>query len=271
MQSTPVSLVNTSSNSDRQRIKSIAKDFEAMFTSIMLRAMRGTVGENPLIARSMGEEIYTEMLDNEYASMTAQHSSLGLSEMLLKEIENSENPPPLSTLSLNQFSTPLWAAEHSYSTPPSSPQREISPNSNALLSRVDKWDALIQQTARRHGVDPHLVTAVLARESAGNPYAVSRAGAKGLMQLMPGTAKELGVTDPFSPEQNIDGGVRYLKQMLNMHNGDETLALASYNAGPGAVRRYKGIPPFKETQHYVTAVLDLREDSLKTLRLNRSR
>jgi len=102
------------------------------------------------------------------------------------------------------------------------------------------------------------VTALIARESAGNPNAVSPKGAKGLMQLMDGTAREMGVKYSFSPAENINGGVKYLKNMLDSFGGDEKLALASYNAGPGAVRKYNGIPPYRETQEYVRAVLALR-------------
>lgn len=112
----------------------------------------------------------------------------------------------------------------------------------------------IENAARAHGVDPALVRAVIHAESGFNPNARSRKGAIGLMQLMPDTASDLGVSDPTSVQQNIRGGVKYLAMLLGQYGGDVTLATAAYNAGPGAVDKYRGVPPFEETRTYVQRV-----------------
>jgi soluble lytic murein transglycosylase-like protein len=118
-------------------------------------------------------------------------------------------------------------------------------------------DTAIEQAAARHNVDPNLVRAVVKVESNFNPNAVSRKGAMGLMQLMPSTARQLNVTDPFDPEQNVDAGVRHLKQLLESYKGDVRLTLAAYNAGAGAVARSAGVPHYAETQNYVRRITNL--------------
>ncbi len=113
----------------------------------------------------------------------------------------------------------------------------------------------IKEIASRHGVDPTLVESVIRAESAFNPTAVSRTGARGLMQLMPKTAMALGVRDSFNPRENIEGGVRHLRYLLDRYPGNVSLAVAAYNAGEGAVDQHRGIPPYAETQQYVQRVL----------------
>lgn len=124
-----------------------------------------------------------------------------------------------------------------------------------LDNKFSRHEDHVRTYARAYGVDENLVRAVMKQESCFNPNAKSRAGAMGLMQLMPGTADMMGVGNAWEPEQNIRGGVKYLAQMLREFGGDKRLALAAYNAGPGAVRKYNGIPPYRETRTYVARIM----------------
>lgn len=118
----------------------------------------------------------------------------------------------------------------------------------------EAWLSAIQSAAEKNGVDPVLFEELVAQESAFNPLARSKAGAMGLTQLMPETARMLGVSDPWNPQENLDGGARYLSQMLKEFDGSESLALAAYNAGPGRVRRSGGVPGIPETESYVKTI-----------------
>jgi soluble lytic murein transglycosylase-like protein len=120
---------------------------------------------------------------------------------------------------------------------------------------VSTYDHWIKAACRKYSLDPALVKAVIHAESRFDPWAVSPKGAVGLMQLGPDTARELGIKDPFNPKHNIDGGVQYLKDLLDTFKGDKKLALAAYNAGPTQVYRHKGVPPFKDTKKYIKQVI----------------
>lgn len=126
---------------------------------------------------------------------------------------------------------------------------------NTQVSSKSQILNVVSQISKKYDVDEKLVQALIKQESGFNPKAKSKSGAIGLMQLMPATAKNLGVKDPYNTVQNVEGGVKYLKSMLNKYNGNVILALAAYNAGPGAVDKYSGVPPYKETQNYVKNIL----------------
>ena len=152
--------------------------------------------------------------------------------------------PPAATGPTSPFAGALAAAQSSPSA---------APVSGAGGSSA--FDSEINAAAASNGIDPALLKGLVSQESGFNPSARSGAGAVGLTQLMPGTASALGVTNPLDPAQSLQGGAKYLREQLDRFGGDQTLALAAYNAGPGAVQKYGGVPPYAETQNYVTSVM----------------
>jgi hypothetical protein len=188
------------------------------------------------------------------SSVHAPHALLGLGVMLgwitfclavfpaHRSVEAPEIPPEQRNIVLRPDPLPELAVPH----PPASPLEPIEGE--------DRYDSMIIRVAKRHQVDPALVKAVIRAESAYDHKAVSHRGAIGLMQLMPKTAQALGVEDSFNPELNIDGGVKYLRQLMDQFDGDVRLALAAYNAGSKKVRKYRGVPPFKQTRFYLQKV-----------------
>lgn len=151
---------------------------------------------------------------------------------------------PAATAPASPFAGALAAAQASPSAAPVSGTGASS-----------AFDAQINAAAASNGIDPALLKGLVSQESGFNPNARSGAGAVGLTQLMPGTAATLGVTNPLDPAQSLQGGAKYLREQLDRFGGDEKLALAAYNAGPGAVQKYGGVPPYAETQNYVTSVM----------------
>lgn len=161
-------------------------------------------------------------------------------------MQQPQSPTPSPSRNVTAFD--LFQTSSVQSTEPLTPKK--------VEVNDAKIDSIIKKASERYGVNADLIRSVVKTESNFDAGVVSHAGAQGLMQLMPETARGLGVEDAFDPEQNVMGGTKYLKQMLDRYDGDSKLALAAYNAGPGNVDQYGGIPPFQETQHYVRKVLN---------------
>jgi soluble lytic murein transglycosylase-like protein len=171
----------------------------------------------------------------------------------LQQLMGASAPAQISTSSAFASQLATAAAATSAPTATTASAGLMSVGASELPADVP-FGAEITAAAKKHGIDPALLAGLVKQESGFNPNAGSPAGARGLTQLMPGTAAGLGVSNVLDPAQNLDGGAKYLRQQLDAFGGDVTRALAAYNAGPGAVQRYGGVPPYAETQNYVRIV-----------------
>jgi soluble lytic murein transglycosylase-like protein len=250
------------------KLAKAAMEFERMFAEMMVKEMRKSVGSGGLIEKSTGEQIFTEMLDSEYTKMMVKNGNFGLAKTIIEQMsETDDEINPLTALGAlkaqsnyaraNRFDaiklksfdneSMIFDGGKNYKIQTAVSYELFSP-------QVKYWDKIIDRASREYGVDKALIAAVIDAESSGNPKAKSKAGASGLMQLMPATAKDMEVKNVFNPFENVMGGTKYLKQMLNRFGGDLKLALAAYNAGPSKVEKYGDVPPFRETQNYVAKI-----------------
>lgn len=150
------------------------------------------------------------------------------------------------------LATKMKESETSYSSSTASSGHVKGGN---ISSKAADYDPIVKEASQKYGVDEKFIKAIIQQESGFNPNATSAVGAMGMMQLMPGTAKDLGVRNAYDARDNIMGGVKYIKQQLDRFGGDKRKALAAYNAGPGAVMKFGGIPPYRETQNYVKSIM----------------
>jgi soluble lytic murein transglycosylase-like protein len=230
--------------------------------TFQLRAAEGGDGASEKITATdeHGRKIYV----NESVATTAHHSQTSETPqrklMYWSSKENRWKPVPPANAAAMRAARSAADEVNQYlgrESNQSATARIVTANFRGAASTPGDIDSAIEQAAARHNVDPNLVRAVVKVESNFNPNAVSRKGAMGLMQLMPSTARQLKVKNPFDPEQNVDAGVRHLKQLLESYGGDVKLTLAAYNAGAGAVARSSGVPHYAETQNYVRRITNL--------------
>jgi len=225
-------------------LKKAAKQFESLFLNYMLKSMRETVPKDGLFKEGIADDIYTSMFDSYLSEKVSSHQSMGLANMIYKQLSGRLHMNP-EEIKINKTAKPL----------PRTEQKAQEFKKLSMPERFQKLNPIIEKASETFGVDPDLIRSVIYNESGLNPEAVSPSGAKGLMQLMDSTADKMGVKNVWDPAENIIGGTRYLKSLLTRYDGDEVLALASYNAGPGNVEKYHGVPPFSETKRYIKRVM----------------
>ena len=249
----------------RLQIALMASTVAATFLFLMppLRAAEGGEGASEKITASdeHGRKIYVNEAVPAKAARRAQTSDSPQRKLMYWSSKENRWKPVPSAGAASMRAARSAAAEVSdflgHESNQSAAAKIVAANFRGTAATAADIDSAIEQAAARHNVDPNLVRAVVKVESNFNPNAVSRKGAMGLMQLMPSTARQLKVNNPFDPEQNVDAGVRHLKQLLESYGGDVRLTLAAYNAGAGAVARSSGVPHFAETQNYVRRITSL--------------
>jgi Rod binding domain-containing protein len=265
----------TSLEMQKLRLRKATKELESFFVLHMLKAMRETIPKSDLLSGGLGEDTYTSLFDEELAKMIAGGPA-SLSESLYRSLEKHLTAESDETqtagrvfksgVSAKSRPAPKPSAPATADTPKVEPvPKKAEPSKKPSLPAVrpkmtpdavlETYGPTIEEASRKYSLDPTLVYSVIIAESGGNPNAVSPRGAKGLMQLMDGTAEQMGVADSLNPQQNIHGGAKYLRQLLDKYNGDLRRTLAAYNAGPGAVDKHKGVPPYAETRRYVDKVM----------------
>jgi soluble lytic murein transglycosylase-like protein len=277
-------------NPDLTKLRKACRDFESIFVSYMLKSMRKATEKSDLFGEGLGTEIYTEMFDMKLADELAASGQMKIGDILFKEyaplVESKK--AEIQRKSPAAVTQPKTKADPNIAIPVEQQKQavtsdnkvelvrevakpdntaaelvgpmpeiaaETKPSANTGSTIFTKFEDLITEAADKFGLNPALLKAVIKHESNGNPKAVSPDGAKGLMQLIDSTATMMGVVNPFDPVENIMGGAKYLSQLLSRFDGEIDKALASYNAGPGAVEKFNGIPPYKETRDYVKKVM----------------
>ena len=241
--------LKSSSLSEKQRMAQVSKQFESLLTSMMLKSMNqtngGLFGEN-----NFGGDFFDSIFQFEIANQISKGTGLGVAGQIYKKLTGEILTPEV----LNPKLEPIKKPAKTEVTVDTNEIPAVKP-SNQSLNRLNNYEDIINEASDIYGIDKNIIKSVILAESGAKEKAVSSANAKGLMQIIDSTAEYLGVKNVWDPKENIMGGAKYLSELLRKYSGDLKLALAGYNAGPGNVDKYNGIPPFTETKTYVKRVI----------------
>ncbi len=236
-------------NTDKKKLAKASKEFESMLTTMMIKSMTKTT--DGLFGKdNYGGDVLDVLFETEMANFITQAKGMGIADKIYNNI-TGESLASLSKLDNNNSlrrDVKIKRVENE-----SINKKNISTNDKAI-KRLEKYKDIIEEAAKKYNVDEKLIKSVILTESSAKAEVKSKANAKGLMQLMDSTATAMGVKNPWDPKENIHGGTKYLSKLLNLYSGNKDKALAAYNAGMGNVKKYNGIPPFKETLNYIERV-----------------
>ncbi len=250
----------------KEDVEKAAQGFETMMIKQMLNTMTKSLENGGFFGEMPGSDFYQEMYMQKISETMSRQGHFGIADMIKRQMTNDYTNLPIKSV-MPEFEKTATPRDKETTPREKEGVKEVQAvkveksesTPKTLLSRLNFLEPIITKAANLFHVEKNLIKAIIAQESYGNGNAVSKSGAKGLMQLMDGTAKDLGVTDPHNAEQNIMAGTKYIKQMLDKYQ-DKEVALAAYNAGPGNVDKHGGIPPFKETRNYVKKVITFYEN-----------
>lgn len=235
-------------DAQKTKLAKASQDFESLLTGMMLKSMNKTTEGGMFGKESYGGDVLDVVFQSEIASFMTRSQGLGVAKMLYKKLTGEDLTPNIN------IDKPLIPPMEIKFNSKNKNHKTVTP-SNTSLKRLNEYLPVIREAAQKFGVNENLIKSVILTESAANSNAQSKVKAKGLMQLMDSTAADLGVNNVWDPKDNIFGGTKYLSQMLKQYDGDIEKTLAAYNAGPANVKKYDGVPPFKETKNYINRVI----------------
>lgn len=268
MKVVPVNCFSQSSSNSQSKntLRNVCEEFEAIFMSTVWKSQQPPMDTKCLFSGGMGESLFRDLLIDQLTEKMSKTHQAGIADLMEQQL----NPQTrTSTESEGAMSLKRNKMLRSYNNQDplklvdqgkiGSVENKIPGTAGTIKPNLDDYNQTIQLAAEKYNLSPTLIKGVIMAESTGNPMAQSSKKAMGLMQIMPDTARMLNLKNPWDATENIMKGSQYLADLLSQFDQNEELALAAYNAGPGNVRKYHGIPPFPETQNYVTKVLSYKK------------